>query len=104
MLVVSQMLVSLLDNLSVLVPSAVSVSSEHLEVVAGFVVTLYFLFVIFVVHAAVVPICNVKTTGITIIIVVRILSHFGGFMWTMHATIILLICMLPYLLGVKLVE
>ena len=76
----------------------VSGAREHLEVLAGLVVALWCVFIIFgVVCAAVVKICNVKITLITIIIVVIILSNEGIFMWMFHPPIFLLVCLLPSL-------
>ena len=56
------------------------------------------MFVLFVIaRAAVVPICNVKTTGETIVIVIIILSCVGEF-------ILMLICLVTYFLGVNVFE
>ena len=60
--------------------SSISVTRYHLEVVEGHVVVLWCVFILFVVAlAVVVKIFNVKTIGITITIVVVILSSVGIF-------------------------
>ena len=55
----------------------------------GCVFALWCVFVIFVVaRSAVIPICNVKTTGIKIIVVVITLSRVVRFLWTVHSLIL----------------
>ena len=51
-----------------------------------------------------VPILNFKITGITIIIIVIILSSVEGFLWKVHPPIFLLLGLIPGVLWVKLVE
>ena len=52
---------------------------------------------VFVEGVAVVPICNVKNTLVTIIIFVLIISHVGVFQWTVHPPTLWLMCLVPYL-------
>ena len=74
-----------------------------MEVVAGYVASLWCVLVLFVVvHDTVMPIWNIKTTVIKIITVVIIFYSIGIFMWMVHPPIFM--CLAPYLLGLKLAE
>ena len=98
-------MVSLFGTLPVLLMYDIYVTREHLKVVEGYFFTLSYVFIIFtVVNAAAVTICNLKTTVIKITIVVIILSSAWEFLLIVHVTIFLLLCLVPSLVWVKLVE